>query len=54
MAFIVKQRSGKENFTIVPPESSKMLEVQLVAHLLVLHRAGATSITLGGSVVLAH
>ena len=48
MAFIMKQRSGKENFTIVPPE----LEDARGTASGVPHgtaSAGATSITLGGS-----
>ena len=48
MAFIVKQRSGKENFTIVPPEvedargTASGIPTGTAS-------AGATSITLGGS-----
>jgi hypothetical protein len=48
MAFIIKQRSGKENFTIVPPEvedargTASGIPTGTAS-------AGATSITLGGS-----
>ena len=48
MAFIVKQRSGKENFTIVPPEISNARGTASgTPHGTA--SAGATSITLGGS-----
>ena len=48
MAFIVKQRSGKENFTIVPPEIE---DARGTASGLPngTASAGATSITLGGT-----
>ena len=48
MAFIMKQRSGKENFTIVPPEVDDARGTASgVPHGTA--SAGATSITLGGS-----
>jgi len=48
MAFIMKQRSGKENFTIVPPEVEDARGTASgVPHGTA--SAGATSITLGGS-----
>ena len=48
MAFIVKQRSGKENFTIIPPE---MEDARGTASGIptCTASAGATSITLGGT-----
>jgi len=48
MAFIVKQRSGKENFTIVPPEISNARGTASGTPNGTAS-AGATSITLGGS-----
>ena len=48
MAFIVKQRSGKENFTIVPPEVS-LARGTASGTPNGTASAGATSITLGGS-----
>ena len=48
MAFIIKQRSGKENFTIIPPEVEDARGTASGAP----HgtaSAGATSITLGGT-----
>ena len=48
MAFIVKQRSGKENFTIIPPEIEDARGTASgVPHGTA--SAGATSITLGGT-----
>ena len=48
MAFIVKQRSGKENFTIIPPEVEDARGTASgTPHGTA--SAGATSITLGGS-----
>jgi hypothetical protein len=48
MAFIVKQRSGKENFTIIPPEMEDARGTASgVPHGTA--SAGATSITLGGT-----
>ena len=48
MAFIMKQRSGKENFTIIPPEVEDARGTASgVPHGTA--SAGATSITLGGS-----
>ena len=48
MAFIMKQRSGKENFTIVPPEVEDARGTASgVPHGTA--SAGATAITLGGS-----
>ena len=42
MAFIIKQRSGKENFTIIPPEVEDARGTAVVLlmelHLLVLHQ----------------
>ena len=48
MAFIVKQRSGKENFTIIPPEISNTRGTASGTPNGTAS-AGATSITLGGS-----
>jgi hypothetical protein len=48
MAFIVKQRSGKENFTIVPPEITDARGTASGTPNGTAS-AGATSITLGGS-----
>jgi hypothetical protein len=48
MAFIMKQRSGKENFTIVPPEVEDARGTAS-GTLNGTASAGATSITLGGS-----
>jgi len=48
MAFIVKQRSGKENFTIIPPEISNARGTASGTPNGTAS-AGATSITLGGS-----
>ena len=48
MAFIVKQRSGKENFTIVPPEVENARGTASGTPNGTAS-AGATSITLGGS-----
>ena len=48
MAFIVKQRSGKENFTIVPPEVEDARGTASGTPNGTAS-AGATSITLGGS-----
>ena len=49
MAFIVKQRSGKENFTIVPPELSSTRGTE-TGTLLVngIHTAGDTTIDIDG------
>ena len=48
MAFIIKQRSGKENFTIIPPEIEDARGTASgTPHGTA--SAGATSITLGGS-----
>ena len=48
MAFIIKQRSGKENFTIIPPEIEDARGTASgVPHGTA--SAGATSITLGGT-----
>jgi len=48
MAFIMKQRSGKENFTIVPPEVEDARGTAAgIPHGTA--SAGATSITLGGT-----
>jgi len=49
MAFIVKQRSGKENFTIIPPEvknarGNETGTIQVVGS----HAVGATSISIDG------
>ena len=48
MAFIIKQRSGKENFTIVPPEI-KNARGTASGSPTGTASAGATSITLGGT-----
>ena len=48
MAFIIKQRSGKENFTIIPPEVEDARgSASGIPHGTA--SAGATSITLGGT-----
>ena len=48
MAFIIKQRSGKENFTIIPPEVEDARGTASgIPHGTA--SAGATSITLGGT-----
>ena len=48
MAFIIKQRSGKENFTIIPPEIEDARGTASgIPHGTA--SAGATSITLGGT-----
>lgn len=48
MAFIMKQRSGKENFTIIPPEIEDARGTASgVPHATA--SAGATSVTLGGT-----
>ena len=48
MAFIIKQRSGKENFTIVPPEVEDARGTASGTPTGTAS-AGATSITLGGT-----